>query len=151
MTMKITRWDPFRELEDMSTRLNRFFGQAASRRLGDDGSEMLADWAPAIDVQETDGEYLISADLPAVKKEDVKVSVQDGILAVEGERRQEREEKGKKFHRIERSYGKFVRRLTLPTDVDQEKLAAEFKDGVLQVHLPKSVTAKPRSIDVAVG
>ncbi len=149
--MKMTRWDPFRELEDMSSRLNRFFGQTASRPLGDDGGEALADWAPAIDVQETDREYLISADLPAVKKEDVKVSVQDGILAVEGERRQEKEEKGKKFHRVERSYGKFVRRLTLPTDVDQQKVAADFKDGVLQVHLPKSATVKPRSIDVAVG
>jgi hypothetical protein len=93
---------------------------------------MFADWAPAIDVQETDGEYLIKADLPAVKREDVKVSVEDGILAVEGERQQEKEEKGKKFHRIERSYGKFVRRVSVPSDVDQAHVAAEFKDGVLR-------------------
>jgi HSP20 family protein len=149
--MKMTRWDPLRELEEASARLNRFFGQSAGRPLGDDGGEMLADWAPAIDVQETEGEYLIKADLPAVNKEDVKVSVQDGILAVEGERRQEKEEKGRKFHRIERSYGRFVRRLALPTDVDQPKMAAEFKDGVLSVHLPKSAAAKPRTIDVAVS
>jgi HSP20 family protein len=149
--MKMTRWDPFRELEEMSSRLNRFFNQTSPRQLGEDGGETLADWAPAIDIQETDGEYLIHADLPAVKKDDVKVSVQDGILAVEGERRQEKEEKGKKFHRVERSYGKFVRRLALPTDVDQQKVAAEFKDGVLSVHLPKSAVAKPRSIDVSVS
>jgi HSP20 family protein len=113
--------------------------------------ENFADWAPAIDVQETEGEYLIKADLPAVKKEDVKVSVEDGILAVEGERQQEKEEKGRKFHRIERSYGRFVRRLAVPTDVDQSKVAAEFKDGVLNVHLPKSAIAKPRAIDVKVS
>jgi HSP20 family protein len=149
--MKVTRWDPFRELEEMSSRLNRFFGQAAPRQLSDDGGEALADWAPPIDIQETEVEYLIHADLPAVKKEDVKVSVQEGMLAVEGERRQEKEEKGRRFHRVERSYGKFVRRLALPTDVDQEKVAAEFKDGVLIVHLPKSAVAKPRSIDVSVS
>lgn len=149
--MKMTRWDPFRELEEMSTRLNRIFGQPAARQLGADGGETLADWAPAIDVQETDAEYLIHADLPAVKKEDVKVSVQDGILAVEGERRQEKEEKGRKFHRIERSYGRFVRRLALPTDVDQQKVAAEFKEGVLTVRLPKSAAATPKTIDVSVG
>jgi HSP20 family protein len=149
--MKKTRWDPFRELEEMSSRLNRFFNQTSPRQLSEDGGETLADWAPAIDIQETDGEYLIHADLPAVKKEDVKVSVQDGILEVEGERKQEKEEKGRKFHRIERSYGRFVRRLALPTDVDQQQVAAEFKDGVLVVHLPKSVVAKPRTIDVSVS
>jgi HSP20 family protein len=149
--MSMTRWDPFKELEDMSTRLNRYFGQGRARSLAENGSETLADWVPAMDIQETEGEYLVHADLPAVNKEDVKVSVQEGVLAVEGERRQEREEKGRKFHRIERSYGKFVRRLALPTDVDEQKVAAEFKDGVLSVHLPKSTAAKPRSIDVSVS
>lgn len=148
--MAITRWDPFRELEEMSSRLNRLFRQGAGGQPGTDGGEALADWAPAIDIQETDGEYLVHADLPAVKKEDVKVSVQDGILAVEGERKHEKDEKGKRFHRVERSFGRFVRRITLPTDVDQRKVEAEYKDGVLVVHLPKSTTAQPRSIDVAV-
>ena len=110
-----------------------------------------ADWAPAMDVQETDKEYLIKADLPDVKKEDVKVGIEDGILSVEGERKQEKEEKGRKFHRIERAYGKFVRRMTVPTDVDATKVAAEFKDGVLNVHLPKSADAKPRMVDVKVA
>lgn len=149
--MKLTRWDPFRELEDVSTRLNRLFGQNAVRSGTVDDGDVFAGWAPAIDVQETDAEYLIKADLPAVKKEEIKVSVEDGILAIEGERQQEKEEKGKKYHRIERSYGRFVRRLAVPSDVDQQKVAADFKDGVLNVHLPKSATVKPRSIDVAVG
>ncbi len=146
--MRLTRWDPFRELEDMSSRLNRLFGQPLSTR--PEGGESFADWAPAIDVQETEAEYLVKADLPDVKREDVKISVQDGVLAVEGERRQEKEEKGKTFHRIERSYGRFVRRLSVPTDVDQTRLTAEFKDGVLNVHLPKSPIAKPQTIDVKV-
>lgn len=149
--MNLVRWDPFRELEDMSTRLNRLFGQPLARRLGEDDGTVFADWAPAIDVQETEKEYLLKADLPEVKRDDVKVDVKDGVLSVEGERKQEKEEKGKKFHRVERSYGKFVRRLTLPVDVDEQKIAAELKDGVLNVHLPKSATSKPHTIDIKVA
>jgi HSP20 family protein len=146
--MALIRWDPFRELETISTRLNQMFGSESPR--GSGLTEGFADWSPAIDVQETDKEYLLKADLPEVKKEDVKVCVQDGVLSVEGERRQEKEEKDKKFHRVERSFGRFVRRITVPTDVDQKNLRAEFKDGVLNVHLPKSASATPRSIDVHV-
>jgi HSP20 family protein len=149
--MNLTRWDPFRELEDMSTRLNRIFGQPAAREAADNGGLSLASWAPAIDVQETDAEFLIKADLPDVKKDDVKVEIQDGQLSVSGERKQEKEEKGRRFHRVERAYGRFERRLSLPTDVDPAKIAADFKDGVLQVHLPKSPTAKPQSITVTVS
>ena len=109
------------------------------------------DWAPAVDVQETDGEYVLKADLPEVKKEEVKVEMEDGILTIEGERKQEKEEKGKKFHRIERSYGKFVRRFALPTEVEAGAVRAEFKEGVLVVHLPKAATTRPKSIDVKVA
>lgn len=147
--MKPVRWDPFRELEDMSSRLNRLFNQPVLARTTE--GEAFADWAPAIDVQETETEYLIKADLPAVKRDEVKVTVEDGILAVEGERKQEKEEKGKTFHRIERSYGRFVRRVSMPSDVDQAKMTADFKDGVLTVHLPKSAAAKPRTVDVQVS
>lgn len=148
--MQLTRWDPFRELEDMSNRLNRFFSQPDVRNIAENGGLHLAAWTPAMDVQETDAEFLIKADLPDVKKDDVKVEVLDGSLSVSGERRQEKEEQGKRFHRVERAYGRFERRLALPTAVDPKKIAAEFKDGVLQVHLPKSPTAKPQSIDVKV-
>lgn len=147
--MNLMRFEPFRELEEMSNRLNRIFGADIPSLPIQNG--MLADWAPAIDVQETDAEYLIKADLPDVKKEDVKVSVENGILAMEGERKMEKEEKGKKFHRVERSYGKFVRRMAVPTDVDEQKVAANFKDGVLNVHLPKSPAVKPRSVDIKVA
>ncbi len=149
--MNIVRWDPFRELEDMSTRLSRLVGGAPERRSGETNGAFFADWAPAMDVQETDSEYLIKADLPDVKREDVKVEIDEGILTVEGERKQEKEEKGKKFHRIERAYGKFVRRMAVPTEVDTTRVAAEFKDGVLSVHLPKSPVSKPKAIDVKVS
>lgn len=149
--MNLTRWNPMQELEDMSARMNRLFGPAAMRWPVVEGEQSFADWAPAIDVEETDTEYLIKADLPAMKKEDVKISVEDGVLAIEGERRQEKEEKGRKFHRVERSYGKFLRRMSLPTDVDQKKVTADFKDGVLNVHMPKSPAASDRKLDVKVS
>ena len=149
--MNLVRWDPFRELEEVSTRLNRLFAQPFGRRLAEDEGSLMAEWAPAVDVQETDGEYLVKADLPEVKKEDVRVELQDGMVCLRGERKQEKEEKGKKFHRIERAYGQVERRLALPSEVDPQKVAAEFKGGVLKVHLPKSPTAKPKSIEVKVS
>jgi HSP20 family protein len=149
--MNLVRWDPFRDLEEVSTRLNRLFNQPFGRRPIEDEGSLLAEWAPAIDVQETEGEYLIKADLPEVKKEDVRVELQDGMICLQGERKQEKEEKGKKFHRIERAYGRFERRLALPSEVDAQNVAAEFKDGVLRVHLPKSASVKPRSVEVKVS
>ena len=147
--MNLVRFDPFRELEDLSSRLSTYFNQPARPATADvDG---FSRWAPAIDVQETDAEYLVKADLPEVPKADVKVALERGILTIEGERKQEKEEKGKKFHRVERTYGKFVRRLSVPSEVDEQKIAAEFKEGVLTVHLPKTPVAKPRSIDVKIA
>ena len=149
--MALIRWDPFRELEDVSARLNRLLSQPLARRPAEDEGTILADWVPAVDIQETDGEYLVKADLPEVKKEDMAVEFRDGILCVRGERHQEKEEKGKKFHRIERAYGRFERRLGVPAEVDVPKVSAEFKDGVLKVHLPKSAAAKAKTIDVKVS
>ncbi len=131
----------------MSSRLSRFFGRPGARL---EEADSIGLWAPPLDVQETEKEYLIKADLPAVGKEEVKVGIEDGILTVEGERKQEKEEKGKRFHRVERTFGRFVRRVSVPSDVDATMVSAEFKDGVLNVHLPKTPTAKPRSIDVQI-
>jgi HSP20 family protein len=147
--MNLVRRDPFRELENLSSRLSRIFGQPLSSDFGDE-STAFADWSPAMDIEETDSEYVVRADLPAIKKEEVKVGISDGMLTVEGERKQEKEEKGKKFHRVERSYGRFVRRIAVPTDVDSQKVTAKFAEGELQIHLPKSATARPRSIDISV-
>ena len=148
--MNTVRWDPFRELEDIQARLNQMFGERPFRSV--EGSDLsLAEWAPAVDIQETEKEYVIKADLPEVKKEDVKVEFDDGVLTVEGERKQEKEETGKKFHKVERAYGKFARRFALPTEVDATKVSAEFKEGVLNVHLPKSPNGKPKAIAVKVA
>jgi HSP20 family protein len=146
----LMRWDPFRELEEVSERLNRMFARPATRTNGKE-TMTVADWAPTVDISETDGEYQIKAEIPDVKKEDVKVTVEDGVLTIQGERKQEKEEKGKRYHRIERSYGSFVRSFSLPDVIDEEKVKAEFKDGVLSLHLPKSEKAKPKAIEVKVG
>jgi HSP20 family protein len=149
--MALVRWDPFRELEDMSERLNRMFARPAVRSGNGKEALTVADWMPTVDISETDAEYLIKAELPEIKKEDVKVTVEDGVLTLQGERRQEKEEKGKKFHRVERSYGSFVRSFTLPESVDDAEVKAEYRDGVLALHLPKTERVKPKAIDVKVS
>jgi HSP20 family protein len=112
---------------------------------------IVADWVPAVDVSETDGEYQIKAEIPDVKKEDVKVTLEDGVLTIQGQRKQEKEDKGTKYHRVERAYGSFVRSFTLPDLVDEQKVNAEFKDGVLNLQLPKSEKSKPKAIEVTVS
>ena len=155
--MSLIRWDPFRELEEVSDRLNRVFTglgrPALARTNGPEGREALTvpDWTPVVDITETDDEYLIKAELPEVKRDDVKVSVENGVLTLQGERKKEKEEKGKKFHRIERYYGSFLRTFTVPDNVDETKVMAEFKDGLLNVHLPKTQKAKPKAIEVKVA
>ena len=149
--MTLVRWDPFRELEDMSDRLNRMISRPALHRTSGKETMVVADWVPSVDVSETEGEYQIKAEIPDVKKENVKVTLEDGVLTIQGERKQEKEEKGKKYHRVECSYGSFVRSFTLPDLVDEAKVKAEFKNGVLNLQLPKSEKAKPKAIEVTVG
>jgi HSP20 family protein len=144
------RWDPFKELEEIGDRFNRIFGRLPARRESGREAITVADWAPTVDIAEDEKEYLIKDEIPEVDKKDVKVTVQDGVLTLHGERKQEKEEKGKKFHRIERSYGSFVRSFTLPDDVSEDKVKAEFKDGMLLVHLPKAEKPKPKAIEVKV-
>ena len=145
-------WDPFKELNEMENRLATMFGRAPVRKNGEKDEAMtVAEWAPLVDITEDEKEYLIKAQLPEVKKDDMKVSVQDGILTIAGERKSEKEEKNKKFHRVEWAYGSFSRSFTLPEDADADKVAGDFKDGVLKVHVPKSEKAKPKKIEVKVG
>ena len=145
----LAKWNPFRELEDIQNRLSSRFGRTSLRGFGDE-SMTVSEWTPLVDLAEDDKEYLIKAELPEVKKEDVKVTVENGVLTITGERKFEKEEENKKYHRIERAYGSFMRSFTLPQDAAGDKINAEFKDGVLKVHLPKSAEAKPKSIDVKV-
>ena len=149
--MALVRWDPFRELEEVSDRLNRMFARPVASRTEAKETMIVADWTPSVDISETEQEYQIKAEIPDVKKEDVKVTVEDGVLTIQGERKHEKEEKGKKYHRIERSYGSFVRTFSLPDVIEEEKVKADFKDGVLNLHLPKSEKAKPKAIEVQVA
>lgn len=145
--MQLTKWDPFREMEDV---FDRYSKALSWPRLG--ASEIMTggDWAPRVDIAETEKEFIIKAEIPEVKKEEVKISVDNGILSIRGERKQEKEEKGKKFHRVERYYGNFTRSFTLPDSVDETKVEASFKDGMLNIQIPKSKKSKPKTIEVKI-
>jgi HSP20 family protein len=148
----LTRWDPFKEMDDMQSRMAKLLGLTPSRA-GNGGQElmMVSEWAPSVDIIEDENEWLLKADLPEVKKENVKVTVENGVLTITGERRFEKEEKNRKYRRIERSYGNFLRSFTLPEGADGTKVVADFKDGVLKVHLPKTEKAKAKSVEVKVA
>src|SRR5436190_22887397 len=140
----LTRWDPFKEMDEMQKRLTSIFGIAPLRRSdGEKEALTVAEWSPLVDITEDDREYLIKAELPEVKKEDVKVTVEKGVLTITGERKFEKQE-NKKYHRIERSYGSFARIFALPDNGDSAKVNAEFKDGVLKVRVAKSEAARPK-------
>lgn len=146
----LTTWNPLRELNTLENRLERFFDQSFFARNGGKEPMTVSQWSPLVDISENDTEYTVKAELPELKKEEVKVNVENGELTISGERKIEKEEKGKKFHRIERSYGSFLRSFTLPETVNGDKVSAEFKDGMLTVHLPKDEQAKPKTIEVKV-
>ena len=148
----LAKWDPFRELEDVHNRLTHLLGRTEPRLLGKGETEamQLTEWSPEVDIDENDKEYLVKADLPGMKREDIKVTVEGGALSISGERKSEKEEKGKKYHRIERTFGSFQRTFMLPEDTDPKKLSAEFKDGVLLVHLPKTEEAAKKAIEIKV-
>ena len=149
---KKMRWDQLRELGEFSNRLSSFFGRSPLTTGDERSDEYLTypEWAPAVDITEDDHEYLIKADLPEIKKDDIKVTVENGVLMISGERKREKEEKGRRYHRVERAYGSFVRSFSLPDDADGAKVSAEFKDGILNVHLPKNEQAKPKSVEVKI-
>ena len=150
----INRWDPFVEIENVQKRLSDFVSHLPVRwPWPESQSEAItpAYWAPVVDITEDDNEYLISAELPAMKKEDVRAVVENGTLVISGERTVEKEEKNKKFHRVERSYGSFERSFALPADADSGKVSAEYKDGMLMVHVAKSPAAKPKKLEVPIS
>lgn len=149
--MELMRFEPpLRGLEKLSESLNRFFTTPFDR-MPIEESLTVAEWSPAVDIEETDKEYLVKVEIPEVKKENVKVLVEEGTLTIRGERRKEKEEKNARFHRMERTYGSFFRSFTLPVDVDEKKVSAEFADGMLKVHLLKSENAKPKTVEIKVN
>ena len=146
----LTTWNPFRELDEVQNRLGNFFGTTFPRFGNGNGGMQLAEWSPQVDIIEGEKEYLVKADLPEMKKEEIKVTMEEGVLQISGERKVEKEEKNKKFHRMERSYGRFERTFMMPDDADSTKIAAEFKEGILKVRIPKSPVVKPKAVEIAV-
>jgi HSP20 family protein len=126
---------------------------ATRETTGNGGNEALkvTQWSPLVDITEDEKEYLIQAELPDMKKEDVRLTVEDEVLSISGDRKFEKEEKGRKYHLIERAYGSFVRSFSLSEDADGSNVTANFKDGVLQVHLPKSIKAKQKAVEIQIG
>ena len=146
--MPLLRYNNFPETEEFPAGV-RLFQDTLNRLLSDQPNSR--PWAPPVDIFETENELVLKADLPAVKLEDIDIRLENGTLTLKGERRFEKEENNKGFHRIERSYGSFVRYFTLPESVDPEHVRAAYDNGVLSVTLPKKEIAKPRSIKVQVN
>lgn len=148
---RTAQWDPFRDLGGVDKRWDELMGRLFPPKNGGQTETLtVAEWSPLVDIAEDEKEYLIKAELPGLKKEEVKVVVEKGQLTLSGERRFEKEEKNKKYHRVERSYGSFVRTFTLPEGVNAAKVSAEFADGVLKVHLPKDETPPKEAMQVNV-
>ena len=148
----LAQWNQYRELEALQHSLGGLFNRSPVHKAeGQEEPMRVADWAPLVDISEDPKEYQIKAELPEVKKEDVKITMEEGMLTITGDRKFEKEENGKKYHRVERAYGSFVRTFSLPDDASPGKVTAEFKDGVLKVHLAKDKKAKPTQIEVAVS
>lgn len=143
--MNITRWEPFREMEDFFRQYSPMLGRSLRRSGGEE-----TNWTPLADIAETDKEYLIKAELPEVKKEDVKITLEDGVITLTGERRHEKEQKDENDIRVESFYGTFSRSFALPDNVDPNGVRAESKDGVLRVHIPKKQASKTKPISIEI-
>ena len=145
----LTRWSSLGELDTMRRQINTLFGRSL---LAGNGEEFLntSEWSPLVDVAEDDREFTVKAELPGIKKEDVKVTVENGYLRISGERKMEKEEKGKRYHRIERAYGSFERAFLLPEDAKADKMTADFEGGLLKVHIPKEPKPAPKAIEIKV-
>lgn len=147
----LLKWDPIKEFEDFSRRLAPWIGRMGRENPMEESQSMtVIDWAPTVDIAEEDKAYVVTAELPEIKKEDIKVSIENGCLTISGERKKEEEKKGFRYHRIERSYGSFMRSFSLPDDADPSKVTADMKDGVLHVRIEKRVGAMPKSIPIQV-
>ena len=148
--MAIVRWEPFRDLFVTQDRFNRLFNETFSRAFGDEETPV-RNWAPAVDIFENDSNIVLKAELPGIDPKDVEVRVEDNTLYLKGERKFEKETKEENYHRIERAYGSFARSFSLPNSIDAEKVAADYKDGLLTLTLPKREEAKPKTIKISVS
>ena len=142
---RFERWDPFEELNTLRGRMDRLFA-----RLNTPEEATLANWTPLSDILETKDEIVVKAELPGLDEKNIQVEIESGVLTITGEREAEKETEDKGYRRVERSYGTFYRAFTLPPNVEPEKIAAKFDKGLLEVHIPKKESAKPRTFKVDV-
>jgi HSP20 family protein len=143
--MEIMKWEPFRELSSLRQEMNRLFDSFFDRERP---AFKERQWVPAIDVSETPEEIKVKAELPGIDEKDISLSLSGNNLMIKGERKEEKEEKDKHFHRIERAYGAFQRVISLPVSIEADKIKAEYKKGVLEIHLPKKAEAVPKKIPI---
>ena len=146
--MAVVRWDPFRDLGLLQDRMNRLFDDAG-RTWRTDEPAATTSWSPAVDIYETEGEIVVKAELPGLDRKAITLHLENNVLTLRGERKFQKETKEENYHRIERSYGNFSRSFSIPATVDEEKIRADYKDGVLKIFLPKKEQAKPKQIRIA--
>ena len=144
--MSLAIWDPFREMEELVDRYNRSARKSLVKH--DDKTFEVGDWMPAVDISETEDAFVVKAELPGVDKDDVNVKIENGILTIRGEKKTKAEDK--KNHRIECTYGSFVRSFTLPQTTKSDSIEAEYKNGILNLTIPKSEEVKPKEIEVKI-
>ncbi len=147
--MALVRWSPFRDMMSVREEMNRLFNELFGRAGGEEGSWVSGAWTPQVDIYETDDALVLKAELPGFSKEDVGVELKDNTLVLKGERKHEAEVKEENYHRTERAYGAFHPSFLLPTAVEQEKVKATYKDGILELRLPKAAEAKPKRISIS--
>src|ERR1041384_2569462 len=145
--MAVVRWDPFRDLSTLQDRMNRLFDDAG-RTWRNDEPAATTSWSPAVDIYETEGEIIVKAELPGVDRKDISLHLEKNVLTLKGERKFEKETKEENYHRIERAYGAFSRSFSIPATVDEEKIRADYKDGILKIALPKKDQVKPKQIQI---
>lgn len=148
--MDLVKWEPFEGLNRIQSRINDLFDETFGRPRAHPTANGAAVWFPPVDVLESRDSYLIRAELPGMKKEDFNLELQDGVLTLSGERKFEEPANGVEYHRIERSTGKFFRSFSLPQTVKTDEIKASFRDGILEVHVPKADEAKPKQIAINV-
>ncbi len=149
--MALVRWEPFQDLLAIQERMNRLFDETLQRNRSRDEEDFSAGlWSPPVDIYETENEIVLKAELPEIDQKDIEIKVEDNTLTVRGERKFEQETKKENYHRIERAYGKFSRSFSLPNTIDQEKIKATYKDGILKLVMPKKEETKPKQITVEV-
>jgi HSP20 family protein len=151
MIMTLIRWDPFREVSALQERMNRLFSNYRSASPYREEEISQSPWVPPVDIYETEDSLVFKAELPGVTKEDITVEVKDNTLTLKGEKKFGKEAKEESYHRVERAYGAFQRAFTLPGTMEQDKVKAKFKDGILEIVLPKAEKSKPKQIRVEVG